>query len=96
MNDILYIQSNLYLEVTLGRKKKWPFKTGDLLKGFNSYKFFYDRTRKRWPFNTGDCMGRSDCIYKDKYNMHINQHYFASIINTARLLHIDASIFITH
>jgi len=28
----LNIQSNLYLEVTFGTKKKWPYKTGDLLK----------------------------------------------------------------
>jgi hypothetical protein len=28
---ILIIQSNLYLEVTFGTKKKWSFKTGDLL-----------------------------------------------------------------
>jgi hypothetical protein len=27
------IQSNLYLEVTFEKKKKWPYKTGDLLKG---------------------------------------------------------------
>jgi len=28
----LYIQSNLYSEVTFWTKKKWPYKTGDLLK----------------------------------------------------------------
>ena len=26
------IQTNLYQEVTFGKKKKWPYKTGDLLK----------------------------------------------------------------
>jgi len=26
------IQSNVYLEVTFGTKKKWPYNTGDLLK----------------------------------------------------------------
>jgi hypothetical protein len=26
------IQSNLYLEVTFETKRKWPYKTGDLLK----------------------------------------------------------------
>ena len=26
------IQSHLYLEVTFGTQKKWPYKTGDLLK----------------------------------------------------------------
>ena len=29
---VLHIQLNLYEEVTFGTKKKWPFKTGDLLK----------------------------------------------------------------
>jgi len=26
------LQSNLYQEVTIGTKEKWPYKTGDLLK----------------------------------------------------------------
>ena len=34
---------------TFGTKKKWSYKTGDLLK-----EIFYDWTRKGWPFNTGD------------------------------------------
>jgi len=42
-----YIQSNLYKEVAFGTKKKWPYKTGDLLKRFNSYEIFYDRTKKK-------------------------------------------------
>jgi len=50
------LQSNLHKEVTFGTKKKWPYKTGDLLKRFNFYETFYDRPRKRWPFNTGDCL----------------------------------------
>ena len=32
----------------------WPYKTGDLLKRFNSYAIFYERTRKMWPLITGD------------------------------------------
>jgi hypothetical protein len=62
----LFIQSNLYWEVIFGAKKKWSYKTGDLLKEVHFiYKIFSERTRKRWPFNTGDCligMGRFDCI----------------------------------
>ena len=27
-------------------KKKWPYKTGDIKKKFNSYGIFYDRTVK--------------------------------------------------
>ena len=29
---LAFIQSNLYVEVTVGTHRKWPFKTGDLLK----------------------------------------------------------------
>jgi hypothetical protein len=29
---VIHLQSNLYWEVTFGREKKWPYKTGDLLK----------------------------------------------------------------
>ena len=30
-----------------GTMKKWPYKTGDLLKRLNSYEIFYDRTKRR-------------------------------------------------
>jgi hypothetical protein len=36
-------------------KTKWPYRTGDLLKEFDSYEIFYDRAR---PLNRGDYMGR--------------------------------------
>ena len=37
----IMVQSNLYLEVTLGRKKKRPYKR------LISYEIYYDRTRKK-------------------------------------------------
>ena len=37
----IMVQSNLYLEVTLGRKKKLPYKR------LISYEIYYDRTRKK-------------------------------------------------
>ena len=42
--------SNLYSEVTFGTKKKWSFKTGDLLKEVQFIRLL----------NRGDCMGRFD------------------------------------
>jgi hypothetical protein len=41
----------------LWEKKKWPYKTGDLLKKrLISYEYFNDRTRRMCPFNTRDCL----------------------------------------
>ena len=51
-----WIQSDLYSEDIFGTKKKFFFKTGDLLKEVPSYDIFYDKTRKKWPLHTGDCL----------------------------------------
>jgi len=48
--NVLEVQSNLW------DKKKWPYKTDDSYKRFNSYEIFSDKTRKMWPFNTGYCL----------------------------------------
>jgi hypothetical protein len=50
----LTIQSNLYLEVTFGTKKNWPYKTGDLLKEVKfRWNFLWQKKKVtfqyRWP-----------------------------------------------
>jgi hypothetical protein len=48
-NAFTNVQTNLYYEVNFGTKKKWPFKTGDLLKEVKFiylYEIFYESTRK--------------------------------------------------
>ena len=62
------IQSNLYYEVTFGTKKKWSFKTVNLLKEVEFiWNFLWQDNKKatfkcRWLLNRGDCIGRFDCI----------------------------------
>ena len=49
-----------------GTKKRWSFKTGDLLKRLYSYEIFHVRTRKMWPFNSFIVvitMGKFDCQF---------------------------------
>ena len=50
LKNVLEVQSNLW------DKKRWPYKTGDSYKRFNSYEIFSDQTRKMWPFNMGYCL----------------------------------------
>ena len=38
------------------KEKVVYYKTCDLLKGFNSYEIFYDRTRQSWLLNTSECL----------------------------------------
>jgi hypothetical protein len=45
----------------LGQRKKWPYKTGDLLKEVQFIWNFLRQDKKKWPLNTGDCMCRFDC-----------------------------------
>jgi hypothetical protein len=48
----------------LWAKKKWPHKTGDLIKEVQFiWYFLWLERKKRWPFDRGDCMNRFDCIY---------------------------------
>jgi hypothetical protein len=70
-DQIWYIVlSNLYKEVTIGRKKKWPYKTGDLLRNIQFIRIFFRQDTKMWPIkyrwllNRGDRMSKFDCIIK--------------------------------
>ena len=62
------IQSNPYYEVTFGTKKKWSFKTGNLLKEVQFiWNFIWQDNKKttykyRWLLNRDDRIGRFDCI----------------------------------
>jgi hypothetical protein len=40
------LSDDLEFNMTFGTKKKWSFKTDDLLKEVNAYKIVCDRTRK--------------------------------------------------
>jgi hypothetical protein len=40
----------------LVQRKKWSYKTGDLLKEVQFKWTFLWQVKKRWPFNTGDCL----------------------------------------
>ena len=51
----------------------WPYKTGDLLKRFNSYAIFYERTRKMWPLITGDRLIEVTRICKSRNRQHNGQ-----------------------
>jgi hypothetical protein len=42
------VQSNLYLEVTFGTKKKWSYKTGEFLKDVQLTWNFLGQGKKRW------------------------------------------------
>ena len=59
--DPFYIQY-IYIYITcikrspLGKRKKWPYKTGVLLKEVQFIWIFLWQDMKRWPFNTGDCL----------------------------------------
>jgi len=61
------IQSNLYLNITFGTKKKWPNKTGGLSKEVQFiWNCLWQNSKKvtfqyRWLLDRGDRMGRFDC-----------------------------------
>ena len=65
----LVMQSILNYEVTFGSKKKWPYKTGDILKEVPFiYNFLWQDKKKvtfwcRWLLNRGGHMGRFYCIW---------------------------------
>jgi hypothetical protein len=86
-DQIWYIVlSNLYKEVTIGRKNKWPYKTGDLLRNIQFIRIFFRQDTKMWPIkyrwllNRGDRMSRFDCIIKCKaYFPPIHTHAYLTL-----------------
>jgi hypothetical protein len=86
--DLIYqdeLQSNLHYEVSFGTKKKWLYKTGDLLKEVKFTWNFLWQDKKMWPFNTSDCLievtsltGLTLFISVSNYGI----HYFSSMTQT--------------
>ena len=83
------IQSNLYLEVIFGKKKKWPYKTGDLLKEVQFIWNFLSQDKKGWPLNAGYCFTEMTTWV----GLTVVPHFFLSLVGTIFFLLLVGTIF---